>query len=282
MYCRKCGSQLSEQDKFCVNCGEVVNPNTEVNNSVPQNLESQPTQTKKSFPKWIIIVIVVIAIIICGVVTLTVLGVKKEYDTIKKVDSTIKDMLKDDANANANDNSNTTTNNSSVSGAWVNDPILEDGYTVEKGATLKVRGINALTGTKPGNDNDYDIKVTNIEYGTFGNGTYDYMIITVSGTVYQKPYGPMLELKTEDNQLFDSLVLKTIDISLYSKLTDADKKVIEETRKYERLEDIAPGEFTTKLLYIGIKKDYKNQKLKLSFTMYNQAYVSSHAYIKLY
>lgn len=128
---------------------------------------------------------------------------------------------------------------------------------------------------------DFEIEGDN-NAGTYGNGIYDYMIITISGTVYKTPYGTMTELTTSDNKIYDGVIPKTFDIGVYKNLTENDIKEIKEILQTQKLENISSGNFTTKLLYIGVKKDYKNKNLKLRFAMYNEPYIVSYAYIKLY
>ena len=60
MYCRKCGNELTEIDKFCPKCGNAVDDET-TNYS---EMENQQNIEQKKSPTILIIVIVILVVII--------------------------------------------------------------------------------------------------------------------------------------------------------------------------------------------------------------------------
>ena len=67
MYCINCGREWNEGELYCGSCGALRSSQVPVqNNNVVQNVP----QTKKSFPTWAIILIIVGAILLAGVIGL--------------------------------------------------------------------------------------------------------------------------------------------------------------------------------------------------------------------
>lgn len=67
MYCINCGREWNEGELYCGSCGALRSSQVPVqNNNVVQNVP----QTKKSFPAWAIILIIVGAILLVGVIGL--------------------------------------------------------------------------------------------------------------------------------------------------------------------------------------------------------------------
>lgn len=67
MYCINCGREWNEGELYCGSCGALRSSQVPIqNNNVVQNAP----QTKKSFPTWAIILIIVGAILLVGVIGL--------------------------------------------------------------------------------------------------------------------------------------------------------------------------------------------------------------------
>ncbi len=70
MYCKNCGSEINENQKFCPKCGNVI----ESKSKLPENIELNSTN-KRKFPIWAVIVAIILVIVI--IVTIFFVGHNK-------------------------------------------------------------------------------------------------------------------------------------------------------------------------------------------------------------
>lgn len=196
MYCKHCGSIMTENAKFCRSCGTEVNATAEPTQTVlvkerPALVPERPAHRvtehpssliERSTPAWkrkrpagklVISAIAVLLVIVLAVVILPRVGGKQETGTdtdSKAIDLSAFSYTEKDYEANAKEF--TVTAENPVASAY--DVTIDFGeYGIERSETLQIRELPEKT------DNSSGVKVTAYDFDLGGQSVFDD-VITIS------------------------------------------------------------------------------------------------------
>ena len=235
------------------------------NNNLNQNSKFASIIKNK---KLLIIIIAILFVLVIGLL-IAFLTKNRETDILQDNPSNnITDTYNNNVDNNISNN-NSNSNNNTTPESYMNDPELEDNYTVSIGETLKVR--------EPGQTyfptNNFDLRVDSIDYGTFANGAYSYAKIDISGTNYDNITAVITPYFCKENCLAAAgFVLNDDYLKIYDELTEDDISYIKTLNLINLFNYKDKGNFSGTILLISINYNYEEYKIQFKVLHNNKTY----------